>query len=176
MKKILDKVQELQHLSLATTYEVDNTFDSEKFIKMRLRVCHDGVNPNKSSFEVSDMEKAQDSIKNIPILANVIFDENDQPQFGGHDIVLEPNKMQEGEYKLIYKEVPIGVVPENCNHTIEKFDNKNYAFCDCYIWKDYSNYAQDIVERDKDIKLSMEILVDEYSYNAKEKNLQYYGL
>lgn len=136
---------------------------------MRLRVCHDGVNPNKSKFIVEDMEEAKDSIKNIPILANVLFDEDDQPQFSGHDMTLEADKVNEGEYKLIYKETPIGVVPENCNHSIEEYNGKNYVFVDCYIWKGYSNYAQDIIERDKDIKLSMEIIVDEYSYNAKEK-------
>lgn len=165
----MSKVQELKHVSLATTYEIDSTFDSEKFIKMRLRVCHDGINPNKSSFEVADMESAKDSIKNIPILANVIFDSEGNPQFGGHDMELEDNKAKEGEYKLIYKEVPIGVVPESCNHEINEFNGKNYVFVDAYVWKNYSNYAQDIIERDNDIKLSMEILVDEYSYNAKQK-------
>lgn len=164
----MGNLKELQHLSLATTYEIDEDFDSDKFIKMRLRVCHDGVNPNRSNFVVSDMESARDSIKNIPILAHVIFDEDDQPQFGGHDMVLEPHKMRDGEYKLIYKEVPIGVVPETCNHTIEEYDGKNYVYCDAYIWREYSNYAEDIIERDKEIKLSMEIIVDAYSYNAKE--------
>ena len=161
--------KELQHLSLGTTYEIDNSFDSDKFIKMRLRVCHDQINPNRSEFNVENMEKTKDSIKNIPILANVIFDENDQPQFGGHDMAIEESKINEGEYKLIYKETPIGLVPENCNHTIEKFNDKNYVFVDCYIWKEYSNYAQDIIERDNEIKLSMEILIDSYSYNAKDK-------
>ena len=165
----MSEVQELQHLSLATTYEVDESFDSEKYIKMRLRVCHDGVNPNKSAFVVSDMENAKDSIENIPILANVIFDEDGNPQFGGHDMTLEPSKVNEGEYKVIYQEVPIGLVPETCNHEIKEFNGKNYVFVDAYVWKDYSNYAQDIIERDEEVKLSMEIFVDGYSYNAKEK-------
>lgn len=165
----MSEVKELQNLSLTTTYEIDNTFDSEKFIKMQLRVCHDGINPNRSSFDIENMEKAKDSIVNIPILANVIFDEDGNPQFGGHDATLEQSKTSEGEYKLIYKETPIGLVPESCNHKIEKFNDKNYVFADCYIWKEYSNYAQDIIERDENIKLSMEILVDGYSYNAKDK-------
>jgi hypothetical protein len=162
-------LNELQHLSLATTYEVDESFDSEKFIKMRLRVCHDGVNPNKSNFIVSDMENAKDSIKNIPILANVIFDEDGQPQFGGHDMTLEPSKIKEGEYKVIFQETPIGLVPENCNHEIKEFNGKNYVFVDGYIWREYSNYAEDIIERDENIKLSMEIIIDGYSFNAKDK-------
>jgi len=165
----LSKLQELQNLSLATTYEIDSNFDSDKFIKMRLRVCHDQINPNKSEFDVENMEKTKDSIKNIPILANVIFDEDGIPQFGGHDMEIEEDKVNNGEYRIIYKETPIGLVPENCNHTIEKFNDKNYVFCDAYIWKEYSNYAQDIIERDKEIKLSMEILIDSYSYNAKDK-------
>ena len=69
----MSKLQELQNLSLATTYEVDNNFDSDKIIKMRLRVCHDQINPNRSEFDVENMEKTKDSIKNIPILANVIL-------------------------------------------------------------------------------------------------------
>lgn len=162
-------MNELQHLSLATTYEVDESFDSEKFIKMRLRVCHDGVNPNKSNFIVSDMENAKDSIKNIPILANVIFNEDGQPQFGGHDMTLEPSKIKEGEYKVIFQETPIGLVPENCNHEIKEFNGKNYVFVDGYIWREYSNYAEDIIERDENIKLSMEIIIDGYSFNAKDK-------
>ena len=162
-------VKELQTVSLATTYEIDDSFDSDKFIKMRLRICHDGVNPNSSYFEVENMENAKDSIINIPILANVIFDENDKPQFGGHDMEIEESKITEGEYKLIYKEIPIGLIPLNCNHTIEKFNDKNYVFADAYIWKSYSNYAEDIIERDKDIKLSMEILIDSFEYNSKDK-------
>ncbi len=165
----MDKTKELKYLSLATTYEVDDNFDSDKFIKMRLRVCHDGENPNKSHFKVDDMKKAEESIKNIPILAYVVEDEDGDLDFGGHDMTLEEHKMNDGEYKLIYKETPIGVVPETCNHTIEEYKGKNYVYCDAYIWKGYANYAEDIIERDKDIKLSMEIVVDGFSYNAKEK-------
>ena len=155
--------------SLAVEYEIDDSFDSDKFIKMRLRVCHDGENPNGSDFEATDMEEAKDSIKNIPILANVIFDENGNPQFGGHDYKYEDSKIKEGELKLIYEETPIGVIPEDCNHEIKEYNDKQYVFADAYIWRDYSNYAEDIIERDKDIKLSMEIIVDEYSYDGKKK-------
>ena len=69
----------------------------------------------------------------------------------------------------LFIESPIGVIPESCNYSIEEYNGKNYVYCDAYIWKGYSNYASDIIERDKDIKLSMEILVDGFSYNAKKK-------
>ena len=156
-------------ISLATTYEIDESFDDEKFLKLNLRICHDGKNPNGSFFNVEDFEKAEDSIYNIPILANVVEDEDGDLDFGGHDMSIEDHKMKEGETKLIYHEVPIGVVPEDCDYEIKEYNGKNYVFCSGYIWKNYSNYSLDIIERDKDIKLSMEILVDAYNYNAKEK-------
>lgn len=163
------EINELKNVSLAVKYDLADDFDSDKFIKMRLRVCHDGTNPNGSHFEIADMNSAEKSLKNIPILANVIFDENGQPQFGGHDISIEKDKIRDGEYKTIYKEVPIGVIPETNNYCIEEFEGRNYVFVDGYVWRGYSNYAEDIIERDKNIKLSMEISVDEFSYNAKDK-------
>ena len=30
------------------TYSVDNTYDSDRFIKLRVKVCHDGQNANGS--------------------------------------------------------------------------------------------------------------------------------
>ena len=162
-------VNVLKDMTFVASYEIDDTFDSDKFIKMRMRICHDGLNPNNSFLELDTINNAEKSIYNIPILANVIEDENGEKQFGGHDMAIEEHAMNEGEYKVIYKETPIGVIPESCNHTIEEYDGKNYVFADAYIWKEYSNYAEDIINRDNDIKISMEILVDAYEFNAKDK-------
>jgi hypothetical protein len=161
--------EELKNISLATTYEIDTSFDSERFIKLRLRVCHDGTNPNGSSFTVDDMNKAKDSIKNIPLLAHVIVDENGEPQFGSHDMHIEEDKFNDGEYRIIYDEQPIGVIPESNAYEVAEFDGRNYVFTDCYVWREYSNYAEQIIERDEKIKLSMEIIVDSFSYDGKNK-------
>lgn len=165
---------EFKFACLSASYEVDETFDSDKYIKLRLRVCHDGVNPNMSEFDILDMDKAKDSINNIPLLANVVFseDEDTDPDFGSHDIAIEEDKMNEGEYRVIYKESPIGVVPETNNYEVSEFDGKNYVFVDCFVYRGYSNYAEDIINRDKDIKLSMEIIVDAYHYDNKTKVYQ----
>lgn len=162
----LEKIK-FENASLVASYEIDETFDSDKYIKMRLRVCHDGVNPNKSEFNILDMEKAEDSIKNIPILANVVFEEDEEPDFGAHDMEIEEDKMNEGEYRVIYKETPVGIVPETNNYEMSEFNGRNYVFVDCFIFRGYGNYAEDIVERDQDIKISVEIIVDSYSYNNK---------
>lgn len=162
-------LSELNNVSLAVTYDLDNTFDESRFIKMRLRVCHDGINPNGSNFNVDDMNAAKDTLKNIPILANVVFDEDGQPQFGSHDMAIEKDKVHEGEYRMVYKEVPIGLIPEINNYEVAEYDGRNYVYVDGYVWRKYSNYAEDIIERDKNIKLSMEIDVNEFTFNAAKK-------
>ena len=164
-------MQELSVIPIAVSYEIDESFDSDRFLKMRCKVMHSLDNPNGSYFELENIEKAKDSIYNIPVLAHVKFDDEDRPDFGSHDIEIEKDKMSEneGEYRFIYKEQPIGVIPFECNYTVEKIDDRDYVFVDAYIWKGYSNYAEDIIERDKTKNLSMEIKVDKYSYDAKQK-------
>lgn len=154
-------------------YSVDTSFDDERFLKLRLRVCHDGVSPNKTYFTKETMEKANETIAYIPILANVKIGSNGKPQLSSHDMHVEEDKLNDGEYKVIYDETPIGLVPasEINNCTIEEFNGKNYTFVDCYIWREYSNYAEQLLEDAVNSKLSMEISIpeDACSYNAKEK-------
>ena len=156
---------EMKYAALDVKYEIDDSFDSDRFIKMRLRVCHDGVNRNGSHFTVDNIKDAEKSIANTPILAHVVFDDDNQPQFGGHDMTIE--KTSNGEYKKVFKEVPIGVIPENCNPDIQEYNGKQYAYFDAYIWKGYSNYAEDVILRDETIKLSMEISVDDFSFDVE---------
>jgi len=159
--------------SYVVQYEKDASFDSEKFLKLRMRVCHDGVSPNKTHCTYDVLEAAQDSIEYIPILAHTIFDENGKPMFGAHDSHIESDRLNEGQQKIIYDEIPIGLVPSNAenNRSIEEYDGKNYQFVDAYIWREYSNYCEQLLEDAVDSKLSMEISIpeDKLAYNAKEK-------
>lgn len=166
-------MEKLENISIATTYELDDTFDSEKFIKLRIRVCHDGENPNGSHFSLENIDKAKESIKNIPILGYCYFDEDGNPQFGAHEMHIEVDKTDEDKLRIIYDEVPIGVVPETCNYEVKEHKGRNYVYVDGYVWKNYSNYMQDIIERDKNVNISMEIEVDSYKY---DKELGYFDI
>ena len=169
----MGKTKTKPNTSYVVQYEKDNSFDSEKFLKLRLRVCHDGVSPNKTHCTYDVLEAAQDSIEYIPILAHTVFDEDGKPMFGAHDSHIENDRLNEGQQKIIYDEIPIGLVPSNAenNHSIEEYDGKNYQFVDAYIWREYSNYCEQLLEDAVDSKLSMEISIpeDKFSYNAKEK-------
>lgn len=153
------------------SYSVDKAFESDKFLKIRCRVCHDDESPNKTYFTKATMEKAnKESLEYIPILAHVYVDENGKLVLGAHDMHTEDDKLNEGEMRVIYDEQPIGMVPSAAdnNCTIEEYNGLNYTFVDAYIWRDYSNYAEQLVEDAENTKMSMEIDFpeDALSYDA----------
>ena len=152
------------------SFTIDKTFASDQFLKLRLRVCHDGESPNNTYFTKETMEEANKSLEYIPLLAHVYIDENGKPVIGSHDMHVEEDKLNEGESRTIYDETPIGVIPSLAdNHcTIEEYEGRNYTFVDCYLWRDYANYAEQLVEEAGDVKLSMEIDMqdDALSYDA----------
>lgn len=157
------------------SYAVDKTFDSDQFLKLRLRVCHDGESPNKTYFTKETMAEANKSLEYIPLLAHVYTDENGKPVIGSHDMHTEEDKLNQGEYRVIYDETPIGVVPalSDNNCSIEEYDGLNYTFVDCYLWRDYANYAEQLVEDAENVKLSMEIDFKEDSLSYDAANERY---
>lgn len=172
-------MEQYETLPIQVEFEVDETFDSDKFLKLNLRVMHDGLNAKKIVFLLDAIKNAEQSLYNSPILAKVMFDEKNQPQFSSHDKHIE--KDYAGNIRLIYDEVAIGVIHESSKYEIKKEFNKNYAFAEGYIWKKYANYALDIINRDKDIKLSMEIkildfYIDENTKNKVVKAFRYDGI
>ena len=149
-------------------YEADNTFDNDKFMKLKIYVQHDGKNFNGSSFSLEAIDSAKESLKNVPVLANVVEKEDGSLDFGAHDMSIEENKMGDG-YKVIYQEKVVGIIPETNDYEIVEKDGMNYVVVSAYIFKDYSGYTQDLLESSDNYDVSMEILVDDYSYNTKTK-------
>lgn len=159
----------LNNISYAVTYAVDDTFDNDKFMKLRLKVCHDTKSLHNTIFPKDALYKAQASIANSAILAHVIENNDGQLDFGGHDFTIEEDKFNDGQYRKIYQEQPVGLVPETNNYEIVEEDGISYVYCDAYIWKGYSNYCVDILQNSDRIKLSMEVEFLDYHY-SKPKN------
>ena len=153
------------------SYSIDKTFDSDQFLKLRLRVCHDGESPNKTYFTKETMAEANKSLEYIPILAHTYVDEETgKPVIGSHDMHIEEDRLNEGESRIIYDEIPIGVIPSliDNNCAIEEYNGLNYTYVDGYIWRDYANYAEQLIEEAENNKISMEIdfSEDALSYDA----------
>lgn len=136
-------------MEIQTICHIEPLFDDERYLKIRMRLCHDGFNRN-THISLNALKKAQSSIVNIPLLASVVLDRHGRPlSFLGHDFYYSGDK-------AVYKETPIGLIPETCNYCIEPWNGHNYVFVDGYVWRTYCHHAEEILERDLEAKISME--------------------
>lgn len=159
-------------------FSKDNSFDDDRFMKVRIAAMHDGINRNNSNFSIDTIKDAEETFKNIPILANVVKykdkDGNETLDYGGHDFHIEADAFNEDETRLIYDEKVVGVVPESNNFEIiyDSDTGKNYVWVDALLYRDYGNYVCDILEsREGKTDVSMEIICDDMSYSTKDNSL-----
>lgn len=160
-------------------FKVDDRFDDDRFMKVRIAVMHSGVNRNKSSFSTKVIKAAKDTFANIPILANVVSyedeDGNTVLDYTSHDMHIEEDKMHPGQSRMIYDERMVGIIPETNNFEIVHDDDRNvdFAYVDGYLYREYGNYAADILESKNGMTdVSAEILCDELSVNAETQVIE----
>lgn len=142
--------------------------DTEGLTAVRLQACHTEKNLNKSSISFETMQnKMLPTFKNRPILG-YIHDVNGQPEFYGHNMHID-----EETDELIYDEIAVGIIPETNNAKLE-YDEENDRYnviIDGYIFDDYTK-AVEILEREEECAVSVEIAIREMSYSVKEKCLE----
>ena len=166
-------------VNLPLSYSVVD-FDSDRFLKLRVKVMHTGLNLNRSSFDLDAIEKARPTLANVPLLAFVKkTDGSDGGDFAGHEFEI---KITSDGVKYSYLGRPVGMVPETNNYSLvqDEETGKIFVEVDAYLWKDYANEALDIFQRDGEKKVSMEINVkdydeDEFNY-FKIKDYSYTGI
>ena len=139
-------------------------------MKVKITVMHDGINYNGSKFTLQDMKRAEESVKNIPILGYVLRDtDGNLDDFDGHNMETRIKDSDRGfEIETYYLEKPIGVVPESCNPRYEEIDGLNHLIVDGYIWKSYSNGSYKLIENSSFKGVSMEIEVLDGNWNELE--------
>lgn len=143
-------------------YKFSSSEDNELFLKTNLRFCHTEDNSNDCYISQETMEDALPTVYNMPILGYIWEDEDGTPKFAGHEFYEDEN----GE--TVYEEIPIGIVPESSPLEFKKNENgKTYLEGAGLIWKTYSKAAE-ILEREEDLSVSIEILVDELSYDEEK--------
>ena len=145
--------------------------DTEGLCPVHLQACHTSNNLNHTYISDDVMLAALPSIKNRPILAyihNVVTDEHPEGQLEFYNHAMHED--ENGE--LVYDEVPIGVVPEGCNEQLVYDEEKGKKYCevDGYIYEEYSK-AKEILEREKECAVSVELNVRSLSYDAKTHQL-----
>ena len=143
----------------------ENNKDTEGLLPIVMKSCHTNLNRNQSFISEDVMTSALPSFSNRPILG-YIHSVDGQYEFYSHNMHLDDNE------ELVYDEVPVGIVPESCDAKLEydKEKDKTYCIVKGYIFEEYSKAAE-ILRREGECSVSVELSIRELSYNAKEKYL-----
>lgn len=153
--------------SIGTFESGDNVVDGLKTVK--LKSCHTGKNRNKSGISDDTMNLYKNSFMGRPILGAIYKTDTGEYEFRGHDMEI----IEDGDdVDIKYIEQPVGVISQTVEPYLEydeKMD-KNYLMVDGTIFADYSKAAE-ILERRKTCKCSVEIAVEEMSYNCADDYL-----
>lgn len=141
--------------------------DGQKgLLPVKLKSCHIGVNRNKSSISEEVMDACKDSFKGRPILGSIIKTDTGEYEFHSHDVELN----EDGSFDYI--EQPVGVVSQTTSPYLEydEKEDKTYLMVEGYIFEEYSR-ASEILKRRKTCKCSVEIAINEMSWNCEEDYL-----
>ena len=140
-----------------------NENNTEGLFPVNLQLAFIGDNLNNSRIPESAMKNALSSAKFRPILGYIYKDNNGDSQFMGHNMHIENEK-------IVYDEIPIGVISEEATIAYDEEYKKDYAISKGYVFEEYTD-AKEILEREEKCDVSVEIAVRELSYSAKDNIL-----
>lgn len=145
--------------------------DSSKngLLPVKLQACHTGLNRNNSNISTESMNAALPSFSNRPILGYIHQLEDGTWDFYSHNMEFVEDENEEDGVRLEYLETPVGIVPESCNAHLayDESKEKTYVEVDAYIFEEYSK-AADIIREKGVSKVSVELAIEDMSFNAKE--------
>ena len=138
-------------------------------MKLKLKVCHTETNRNGSHISKENMEKAMPTLKYRPILAYIHELEDGTKDFYAHNIEITENA--DGDEEVVYLEKQVGCfTADEPWLEYDKDQDKTYVMAYGVIPEEYTESA-DIIRRKSGTKVSCELVINELSYNAKEKYL-----
>lgn len=143
--------------------------DMPGLLKLKLKVCHTELNRNGSFISKENMEKGMPTLKYRPILAHIHELEDGTKDFYAHNMEIIENEDGESEINYIEKQVGCFTADDPWLEYDEKMD-KTYVMAYSVIPEQYTD-AADIIRRKNGTKVSCELVINELSYNAKEKYL-----
>lgn len=143
--------------------------DMPGMLKLKLKNCHIDTNRNGSHISKENMEKAMPTLKYRPILAYIHELPDGTKDFYAHNIQLEED--ENGDTQVVYLEKQVGCFTADDPWLEYDEDmDKTYVMAYAVIPEEYTETA-DIIRRKNGTKVSTELVINELSYNAKEKYL-----
>lgn len=150
-------------------YFSEEDSDMPGMLKLKLKTCHIDTNRNGSHISQENMEKAMPTLKYRPILAYIHELEDGTKDFYAHNMEIIENEDGESEINYIEKQVGCYTADDPWLEYDKEYD-KTYVMAYAVIPEGYTETA-DIIRRKKGTKVSCELVINELSYNAKEKYL-----
>ena len=146
------------------TFEADNK-NADGLMAVKLKSCHTGKNRNRSGITDDNMNAYKHTFKGRPILGAIYKTDTGEYEFRSHDMEIVDEEIE-------YIEQPIGVISQMEEPYLEydEEEDKNFLMVSGTIFSDYSKAAE-ILERRRTCKCSVEIAVEEFSYNCDEDYL-----
>lgn len=151
------------------SYELDEDDSRRGLMRLKIKVFHTGLNRNGSYVSKESAEKAMESIKNRPVMANIHQLDNGEWDFQAHDYEIVKN--DDGTNEVRYLEKQVGSFTED--EPFFEYDettDRTYVVAYAVIPEDYTKAAE-IIRNKNGTKNSCELCIDEFSYDAQEKHL-----
>lgn len=157
-------------VKVPATFEIEDSNDNHRgMMRLKFKLFHTLLNRNGSFVSEESADKAMLTIPDRPILAAIHQLDDGTWDFEGHE--MEEVENENGEIEIHYIESQVGSFSsEPAWKEYDEEMDKTYICCYGYIPRDYTKAAE-IIERKNGTKNSVELYIDEMSYNAKEKYL-----
>lgn len=150
--------------------EQEDIKESEGLLGLKVKIFHTGENLNKSVISKKVAEKYMSTIKDRPLLAYIHQLPDGQYDFSGHDRRIIIN--QDGDEEVEYIESPIGHFT-NDEPWLEEdkgVKDKYYIYSNALVYEEYTKAAE-ILKRKNGSDCSMEIEIDKFEFDSKNKVL-----
>lgn len=153
-------------VQVPASFETDkNENQDDTLLFGTTKLFHIGRNRNKSSVTEEAAKKAMKTIAYKPLLAN--FCEIDGVKdFTSHDMVID----EDGNVEYLERQIGCFTADEPYME-YDEIHQKTYVYAKVAIPREYTD-AVSIIERKNGTKISVELLVNELSYNSAEKVLE----
>lgn len=156
-------------VQVPSAFESNEDGSEDGMMRLKIKTSHTLRNRNGSYISEASAKEAMPSLKMRPVLAAIHQLESGEWDFDSHNMEIIENENGETEVNYIEKQVGAFTQEEPFLEYDEKED-KTFICAYAAIPEGYTK-AADILRRKGGTKVSCEILIDSFSYNAKEKFL-----
>ncbi len=160
-----EKIRSIDMTAKFSNFEVIN----KDFTRCRCNVMYTGRNRNYSDITDDALQKfiVRKGYANVPVVAHIMKDDEGNYYIGGHDRKLVISN--EG-IDLIDETVPYGVIPEDCNPSMDLITEKSgikrkYFSVDVILWTHRYPIMKASYNDEIYFNQSMEISFDSYEYD-----------